>query len=215
MDLKRILATFAFASCGFAWTTPATAATCEIIPESVSQSDAYAGFSESRMCDAGLEPLWKGLPEGVASTMRFTFTSGHSMFFRTVTITEFSDGTGRLEVVGGGHVKRDVRTAWHDMRPLRRKLSVEDLTSIRTLAEQTGAFEHEIGTWDKRDNDMEIFLHCQLLEMERADARDYRFSSVNIGCNRPNKLMPLVDEIIARGKIDMVRSNWAGYRKQN
>lgn len=213
MDLKRALLSFALGAVGFGWSTPGEAATCEIIPESVSQSSAYSGFAESRMCKAGLPALWKGLPEGVVSTMRFTFTSGHSMFFRTVTITEFTNGKNRLEVVGGGHVKRDVRTAWQDIRPVRRKLSAEDLASIRALTEETGAFEHEIGTWDKRDNNMEIFLHCQLLEMERMDAQGYRFSSVNIGCNRPKRLMPLVDEIISRGRIGMVRSNWAGYRK--
>lgn len=197
---------------------PAAAAKkdCQIVSEEVRQSSAYSGYSQSRMCEAGLLPLWRGLPDKTASVMRFTFTSGHSMFFRTVTITEFTDGKARLEVVGGGFVKRDVRSPWQDMRRIRRKLSPDDLAEIRALADQTGAFEHEIGSWDQRpEGSREIFLHCQLLEMERIDAQGYRFSSVNIGCNRPNRLMPLVDAIIERGKIGMVRNNWAGFGNSN
>jgi hypothetical protein len=195
----------------FAAPSIASAKPCEIISPEVSASSAYSGFAESHMCKAGLPALWRGLPDKAISVMRFTFTSGHSMFFRTVTITELADGTGRLEVVGGGFVKHDVRTPWRDIKPVRRKLSAQGLAQLRSLAEQSGAFEHEIGTWDKMEYDRAIFLHCQLLEMEHADVEGYRFSSVNIGCNRPNQLMPLVDAIIAQGRIDMVRKNWAGY----
>ena len=213
MGLERVFASAAMAACTFAWSAPATALTCDIIPENVEQSSSYSGFAESRMCEAGLPALWKGLPDNTASVMRFTFTSGHSMFFRTVTITEFKSGKARIETVGGGFKRRDVRTPWNDISPIRRRLSTEKLTQIRALVEEAGVFKFKVGTWDKSDEDEgRIFMHCQLLEMERMDASGYRFSSVNIGCNRPNRLMPLVDEIIARGRIAMVRDNWAGYR---
>lgn len=187
-------------------------AKCELLPKNVREAAVYSGFSESRMCDAGLPPLWKGLPENTASVMRFTFSSGHSMFWRTVTITQLSDGSARLDVVGGDFARPDVRSPWRDLKPVRRTLSADELASVQKLASDAGAFEHEIGTWDKRpEGSTEIFLHCQLLEMERVDSAGYRFSSVNIGCNRPSRLMPLVDAIIDRGGIAMVRGNWAGY----
>lgn len=195
-------------------TSPATArdGLCEIISEEVRASSAYSGYSESRMCKAGLPALWKGLPDNAQSVMRFTFSSGHSMFFRTVTITQRTDGSARLDVVGGGFARRDVRTPWRDMKPVRKKLSADRFASVRTQASDAGAFDHAIGSWDQRpEGSNEIFMHCQLLEMERIDATGYRFSSVNIGCNRPKRLMPLVDAVIDLGKIGMVRNNWAGF----
>ncbi len=181
-------------------------------PPAVGGTAAYAGYSEGRMCEAGLKPLWQGLPEGAAQVMRFTFSSGHALFWRSVTITALPDGTGRIEVVGGGYGRRGVRSPWLDLKPVRRRLKADEMAALITLAEQSGTFDHEVGTWDRRaDGEVEIFLHCQTLELERADAAGYRFSSVNIGCNRPDRLMPLVDAVIRLGDIGMVRRNWAGY----
>jgi len=130
-------------------------------------------------------------------------------------ITALPDGSGRLEVVGGGFKRRDVRSLWVDLRPVRRRLSPEALAGLTALAEQSGTFDHAVGTWDQGpDGEEELFLHCQTLEMERVDAAGYRFSSVNIGCNQPQKLMPLVDEVIRLGGIGMVRGNWAGYSRR-
>jgi hypothetical protein len=213
MDLRPAAALALAAAC---WAAAAAAAPkdCRILPPNVRESAVYAGFSENRMCKAGLKPLWPGVPDGAAQVMRFTFSSGHALFWRSVTITALPDGTGRLEVVGGGFERRDVRSPWVDLRPVRRRLSPEALATLTTLAEQSGTFDHEVGTWDrlrKANGDAILYLHCQTLELERADAAGYRFSSVNIGCNRPDKLMPLVDEVIRLGNIDMVRRNWAGY----
>lgn len=211
MDLRRaaVLALMA------GWcAAPAAAAPkeCQIVAPDVRESAVYSGYSDGRMCEAGLKPLWQGVPEGAAQVLRFTFSSGHALFFRTVTITALPDGTGRIEVVGGGYGRRGVRSRWVDLRPVRRRLAADEVAAIIALANQSGTFEHAVGTWDRRaDGEVEIFLHCQTLELERADAAGYRFSSVNIGCSRPDKLMPLVDEVIRIGGIAMVRGNWAGY----
>jgi len=214
MDLRRAAAAVLLAACGAA---PAAAAEadCQMLPPAVSGAGVYSGYSESRMCAAGLKPLWQGVPDGAAQVMRFTFSSGHAFFWRSVAITALPDGSGRLEVVGGGFKRRDVRSLWVDLRPVRRRLSPEALAGLTALAEQSGTFDHAVGTWDQGpDGEEELFLHCQTLEMERVDAAGYRFSSVNIGCNQPQKLMPLVDEVIRLGGIGMVRGNWAGYSRR-
>lgn len=215
MDLKRAAAVLVLAGLSLAAPSAAAAATrdCALLPPEVRAGAIYAGYSESRMCAAGLKPLWHGLPGGVERVMRFTFSSGHALFWRSVTITALPDGRGRMEVVGGGHKRRDVRSSWVDIRPVRRRLSAETLTALTTLAEQSGTFDHAVGSWDQRaGGEGEIFLHCQTLDMERADAGGYRFSSVNLGCNRPAKLMPLVDEVIRLADIGMVRGNWSAYQ---
>lgn len=210
MDLRRAAPLVLLAAC---WAAPAAAGDeCRMFPPALGETATYSGYSEGAMCKAGLKPLWQGVPEGAAQVMRFTFSSGHALFWRSVTITALPDGSGRLEVVGGGFERRDVRSPWIDLKPVRRRLKAEDMAALITLAEQSGTFAHDVGTWDRRaDGEVEIYLHCQLLELERADAAGYRFASVNIGCNRPDKLMPLVDEVIRLGDIGMVRRNWAGY----
>jgi hypothetical protein len=213
MDLKRGFALFAIIATGFAAPAAAQDADCNLLSPQVAQTPVYSGYSADRMCAAGLKPLWQGLPDGADRVMRFTFSSGHSLFWRSVTITRRPDGTGLLEVVGGGRRNHDARSAWIDLRPKRRKLSREQVATITALADQSGTFDFEVGTWDQSaDGEVEIFLHCQTLDLEQADAAGYRFSSVNIGCNRPAKLMPLVDAVIRLADIGMVRRNWAGYR---
>ncbi|MFN3864077.1 MAG: hypothetical protein ACK4RT_07330 [Erythrobacter sp.] len=86
------------------------------------------------------------------------------------------------------------------------------MARLSALAQQSGTFDHAVGTWDRSAEGEEgIYLHCQTLDMERVDAGGYRLSSANIGCNRPARLMPLVDEVIRLADIGMVRGNWAGY----
>ncbi|WP_086607355.1 hypothetical protein [Erythrobacter donghaensis] len=210
MDLRRAAALALAAAC---WAAPAAAADdCEILPPQVRERAVYAGFSAKRMCEAGLKPLWQGLPDGAGQVMRFTFTSGHDLFWRSVTITARPDGSGYLEVVGGGFVRRDIRSPWVDLKPKRRRLSRKSMAALNTLAEQSGTFDYEVGTWHAGDPPDTLYVHCQTLELERADAAGYRFSAVNIGCKRPEKLMPLVDEVIRLGGIGMVRGNWSAYQ---
>jgi hypothetical protein len=209
MDLRPAAALAMAAAC---WAAPAAAEdNCQMLPPSVREAGVNSGYSASWMCEAGLKPLWQGLPEGAAQVLRFTFSSGHALFWRSVTITALPDGTGRLEVVGGGFERRDVRSPWVDLRPVRRRLKADDIAALTALAEQSSTFDHEVGTWHADDPPGTLYLHCQTLELERVDAAGYRFSSVNIGCKRPAQLMPLVDEVIRLGGINMVRGNWAGY----
>ena len=86
-------------------------------------------------------------------------------------------------------------------------MSAQDWDEIDRLAGASGTFDFDVGSWD----DEEIYLHCQSLAMERANHAGYRFSSVNIGCNRPEKLAPLVAKV-----IDLVARNalFAGWRQQ-
>lgn len=152
---------------------------CGIYPKA-----AY-GWSDCGLKNAGEQPLWKNVPKGPNRIMRFAFTEGHISFFRFITIIEQADGTGELKVGGGGRRERT--------RILRRaSLSPAQISELNNLAEQSDAWKFEFGSWDSN----EIYMHCQLLEMERADAKGYRYASVNIGCNHPNKLMPFVNEVI-------------------
>lgn len=209
MDLRRAAALALAAAC---WAAPAAAEdNCQMLPPSVREAGVNSGYSASWMCEAGLKPLWQGVPDGAAQVMRFTFSSGHALFWRSVTIIQLPDGSGRMEVVGGGFERRDVRSPWVDLRPVRRRLKADDIAALTALAEQSSAFDHEVGTWHADDPPGTLYLHCQTLELERVDAAGYRFSSVNIGCKRPARLMPLVDEVIRLGGIAMVRGNWAGY----
>ncbi len=211
MDLRRGFALIAPIAAILGAPAAAQDSDCNLFPPPVTQAPVYSGYSASRMCAAGLKPLWQGLPDRADRVMRFTFSSGHSLFWRSVTITRRLDGTGMLEVVGGGRRNHDDRSAWIDLRPERHRLRREQVAALVALADQSGSFDYEVGTWDRgADGETDIFLHCQTLEMEQADAAGYRFSSVNIGCNQPTRLMPLVDEVIRLADLDMVRSNWAG-----
>jgi hypothetical protein len=51
-----------------------------------------------------------------------------------------------------------------------------------------------------------MYLHCEILEMERADTSGYRYSSVNISCNRPRKLEPLLDFVTGLVGLKMDRA---------
>ncbi|MEL1251486.1 hypothetical protein [Aurantiacibacter gilvus] len=165
---------------------------CNLLPAEVWSSTAYAGWSQGQLCNAGQGPLWQGTPDGIARITRFTFTHGHASFFRYAVISERDDGRAWIEFGGGGYGEDGVRSGWEALEPHRRDLSAEDLARFNALAESTGTFEHSVGTWDGG----ELYMHCQLLEMERAEGSDYSFSSVNIGCNQPERLMPLVRHVM-------------------
>lgn len=172
---------------------------CGMLPKSVVESGAYSGWSACRLRDMGEKPLWQGLPKKTNQVIRFTFTQGHGMFMRVVTITQAEDGTALLRV-SGTQKRSDYREPEEPMRARRVRLSIEDMARIERLATESGVWDFEVGTWDHTvEGDTSIYLHCQLLEMERISANGYRFSSVNIGCNQPKKLMPLVNEVIRLG----------------
>lgn len=163
---------------------------CGTFPKEVREQSIYGGFADCALKKLGEPPLWKGLPSGTAQVMRFTFTDGHALFFRAVTIIERQDGTTELIAVGTQR-RSGIGTPERRLPVHRRRLSAEQIARIHQLAEQAEPWNFAVGTWDGD----EAYLHCQTLDMERANAAGYRFSSVNISCNQPSKLMPLVHEI--------------------
>jgi hypothetical protein len=162
---------------------------CGAYPEKVYQLN-YGGWADCRLKRLGAPALWKGLPKKTKQVMRFAFTEGHGMFFRVVTIHQKMDGAAAL-VVKGSKRRDGVGVAEEPMTPRHIRLSAEEVAKIDQLGTQAGAWDFDVGTWDGD----ELYMHCQVLEMERANADGYRYSSVNIGCNHPEKLMPLVDEV--------------------
>lgn len=154
-----------------------------------------------------------GQPPAQAEAIRvtaFQFTDGHVFFERSVTLHEWADGTGLLTVAGGGHRSRDIRTPWCGIETVRLALAGEEVARLNSLADESGAFDHVSGTWDQQDG-RTIYLHCQTLRMTRVDPAGSRESEASIGCNRPDRLMPLVDAVIDLAGIGMVRENWAGF----
>ena len=160
-------------------------ANCGTYPQAVYEKAISAGWSDCDLKSMGEKPLWKKLPNGLTRITRFVFTEGHTSFFRVVTIKEKSDGTGELKVGGGNKGERaDIFR--------RSKLSADEISRLNSLGSQSGTWGFDVGSWDGDG----IYLHCQFLEMERADADGYRYSSVNIGCNHPENLMPFVNEVV-------------------
>lgn len=195
MVVKRLLLALAAGAACFGL-SGATAAEreCRMLPPQVTESLTYSSGPSGYLCDTAQKPLWQGLPDGTSRVTRFVFTQGHGTFFRYVTITEAADGKARLEA---GGADRPFRQPGVVLEPRRMTLSAAELARIERLVDDSGTFDLEVGSWDGG----RLYLHCELLEMERADDTGYRFSSVNIGCNQPKKLMPLVSEIMRLAKL--------------
>jgi hypothetical protein len=174
---------------------------CGMYPPAV-RAMVYSGWSACKMRGVGERPLWRGLSKSRKQVIRFVFTQGHGVFFRVVSITQKTDGAAVMKV--SGTRRRDTVRVNDQLIAVRRvQLSAAAMQQIDLLGEQSGTWEFETGTWDGD----ELYMHCQLLEMERADAAGYRYSSVNIGCNQPEKLMPLVREIV---RLAGMRDNAGG-----
>lgn len=178
------------------------ASECGTFPASVRRYTIYGGMSDCYLSRIGEKPLWRDLAEDHVQTLRFTFVHGHALFFRSVRIDTLPDGSGRM-VVDGTNRRASIRQESKRIGPHTVQLSGEEMAQIDRLVAQPGTFEHEIGTWDKTDGDT-LYMHCQTLDLERADADGYRTSSVNIGCNHPNKLMPLIEEIVRLAGLGQV-----------
>lgn len=172
------------------WGGSARADDCGIFPEAVHEQSIYGGFSDCTLAAYGEPPLWNGVPPGAVQVMRFSFTDGHFLFFRAVTITQRADGTAELVAIGSER-RSGIRTPEKRLPARRMQLSAEQVARLNRLAEESATWQFEVGSWDGEG----LYLHCQSLDMERANAEGYRFASVNIGCNQPAKLMPLIDEI--------------------
>jgi hypothetical protein len=156
-------------------------------PEVLAQ--AYAGSSDCLLQEAGEKPLWHGLPlSGVRQQIRFTFTDGHGRYTRVINFEQLADGSGTIQLRTLRPTSVKVRIVASQRS---RRVTPADAAMIDRLSSSSGNWQYDIGSWD--DND--IYLHCETLDMERVTAEGYSFSSVNISCNRPNKLMPLLQLI--------------------
>lgn len=187
----KVLASAIIGTVALAFANPIHAEDCGTFPPSVEETSGGA-LSDCHLAAFGEMPLWKGLPNGATQVMRFAFTDGHGLFFRAVTIVERNDGTAELVALGTAR-RTSIRTSERRLPAYRRQLSPEQVARLEKLAEEAGAWEFEVGNWDGNA----LSIHCQTLDMERANAEGYRYSTVNISCNRPAKLMPLVDEIVS------------------
>lgn len=170
---------------------------CGMYPEAVYETVIASGWSDCDLKDAGEPTLWQKIPNELKQVTRFVFTEGHGSFFRFVTITEKLDGTGEMKIGGADHDKRDHATR---LPHRSRQLSREQISRLNALGAQSDPWKFDVGSWDGD----EIYMHCQLLEMERANADGYRYSSVSIGCSHPTKLMPLADEIVRLAGLETI-----------
>jgi hypothetical protein len=162
---------------------------CGIYPDEVYEKFLELGWSACRLKHQGQRPLWRDFAGKHKRVMRFVFTEGHGAFYRYVFITENVDGTGQIRT--GGTNRRSLNGS--DPIPVRRSsLSVKQLVDLNALVVQAKLWQFSMEAWDDPD---EILSHCQLLEMEMATGKDYRYSSVSVGCNQPTKLMLVVDEV--------------------
>lgn len=155
----------------------------------------YAGWSDCILHEAGEKPLWHGLTRtGVREQIRFTFTEGHSSYTQVIDFDGYTDGHGsiRLKTLHDEPTDGLVISGQKS-----RRVSPGDVAIIDRLALSSGTWEHAIGTWNGDD----LYMHCETLDMERATAAGYSFSSANISCNQPEKLMPLVQ--FMTGLVDL------------
>ena len=166
---------------------------CGIYPPDIPY---YGGFSGCNLKRLRQPALWQGLPKDAQQVTRLTFTDGHLFFFRTVAITQQSDGNGFLTVRGTSRPGPNLPSM---PSVVRRKINLtsDDLARVDKLAEEAGAFEFERSSWDGEG----LYIHCQTLDIERANPAGYRVSVVNIGCNQPVKLMPFIREIVRLARM--------------
>lgn len=175
---------------------PASAGEAQrFFPPKVWSGVYYVGMGLSALERVGEKPIWHGLEDGLVRQTRFVFTDGHPNKTRILHIRERADGSGTLHVFSIDEAPRKPK------RIERRsviKLDAASVATINRLAAESGTFNFEVGSWDDKDD---IYVHCQTLQLERMDVGGYRYSSLNIGCNQPAKLMPLVDHVMALAGI--------------
>jgi hypothetical protein len=168
---------------------PGSARNCGTYPPEVYQQ-VYTAFADCWLRQMGEKPLWKSrLTAHYPQQIRFTFVDGHLSYAQVIDFVEFADGSGRVKL-------KTVRPRGADGKltvEVRRnaRVSPEDVGRLNALAASSEVWKFEIGSWDGD----EIYVHCQTLDMERIDSAGYRFSSVNISCNRPRNPEPLLDHL--------------------
>lgn len=167
---------------------------CGMYPAGVDDT-IYGGFSACRLRDAGEKPLWKGLDPRYRQQIRLAYTNGQAPGFRVIDFVELPDGTGRIGLIAakwkpGDDPELSIERSY--------RVSAADVATINRLGEQSGTWNFAIGSWDGD----ELYVDCDTLDLERVDAAGYRYASINIGCNRPEKLMPLLEFMVALVRLE-------------
>jgi len=155
---------------------------CGTYPEEVA-----TGYADCILRDGGEKPLWLGgQRRGVVQEIRLTFTEGHLAYTKVIHLTQRTNGKTsiRLKTLRRARDGRVVVITGKS-----RRLSAQEVAMIDQLGSSSGTWEHRIGSWDGN----EFFMHCETLDMERVTSDGYSFSSVNISCNQPQRLMPFVN----------------------
>ena len=166
---------------------------CGMYPDAV-YATIYGAWSDCLLREIGEKPLWHGVTRReYRQQIRFTFTQGHAAYTKIIDFAERPDRTGVVEF--RTVVREDGVATVRERR--RYAISAADVAKLDALGESTGAWHFTTGSWD----DDEMYMHCQMLDMERINAEGYRYSSVNIGCNHPARLMPLVDFLTSLAKL--------------
>jgi hypothetical protein len=168
---------------------------CGMYPSEV-QDSLYSAYSGCLLHKLGEKPLWHGVAnKHHRQEIRFTFTEGHATYTRVIDFVEYLDGTGSIAVTS---VFRRP-DPWKVIRQRRIDLSATEVARLNELGDQSGTWGFPNGSWDGDG----WYLHCETLDMERVNASGYRYSSVNISCNQPTKLMPLVEYLTGLAKVKL------------
>ena len=170
-----------------------------MLPPETVRDNFYAEFGACPLKQAKEQALWKGLKsDKLTRQSRFTFTDGHYRWLWTIRIDERANGKGRAEVTRIGRKRNtwegmEVKRHWH------RNISRDKMAKFNALSSEAGIFRFENGTWDDQD---EVFLHCITLAMEQISDEGFRYSNVNISCNRPEKLKATIEHVLDLSELD-------------
>lgn len=176
---------------------------CGMLPPTTVETNYYAGFESCALKQVREQALWKGLKsDNLVQQSRFTFTDGHLRWIWTIRIDERVSGTGRIEVTRIGRAnssrfRMEVKRHWH------RGISKTKMAEFNRLASEAGIWKFENGTWDQGEEGEDVlYLHCITLGMENVKPEGFRYSHVNIGCNRPAKLKATLEHVLNLSNLD-------------
>ncbi|MEO9633218.1 MAG: hypothetical protein ABJF89_04370 [Parasphingorhabdus sp.] len=175
---------------------------CGMLPSKIVEDNFYAGYGLCTLKQVREQPLWKGLKsDGLVQQSRFTFADGHLRWLWTIRIDERKSGAGRVEITrigraNGSFQRVEKKRHWH------RRISKTDMTQFNQLTREADLWKFENGTWDHDEEEDAIYLHCATLDMENMSSKGFRYSNVNIGCNRPVKLQAALDHVLEISNLD-------------
>ena len=171
-----------------------------MLPPKIVKDNFYAGYGSCSLKEVREQALWKGLKSSkLVRQSRFTFTDGHMRWLWTIRVDERANGKGRVEVTKIGPRRKHSWTPMEVKRHWHRNLSRETMARFNELTAEAGIWKFENGTWDDRES---LYHHCMMLGMEQVTAEGFRYSHVNIGCNRPLKLKAPIEQIFDMAELD-------------